>query len=243
MLDARTFQLAFSTMLAGGPVPANAALRRAISIHRNTSRKAAHDALSANFPVVTEMVGVDAFAACASNFIDRYPPVDPRSCIYGGEFPAHVAGWHSFASYPYLGSVAALERLVIEAMFAPDVEPLDAATFTHSPNAQLRLSLHPATRIASFDCPAVSLWQAHKAHNNVDLTNIDWRPETALVTRPTFAVGISVIDKPTRSFLLAPTLGEAALASHDQGGDVAEIFSTLLMSGAFRMNRITEFNA
>ncbi len=220
-------------MLQGGIMATDEALRRAVAIHRNTSRKAALDALAANFPVLAEMVGKNAFAACALEYIERFPPTDPRLCIYGEGFPAFVAEWRPFRDLSYLASVAKLERLVIEVLFAADIAPLDPVAVSAELDVDGPLMLHPATRVAAFDCPAVSYWGAHQSESDLDLAAIPWRPEIALITRPRLAIDVQAIDAATHAFLIAPTLGEAAAAAHQQGGDVAAIFSTLLLSGAF----------
>lgn len=220
-------------MLSGIADPADPALRRALAVHRNTSHKAAQDALAANFPVVARLVGPDAFLACASAFIERLPPADPRLCLYGDGFAAHVAEWCPYSQYPYLGPVAALERLVVEALFAADAVPLDPGAVAAGPDPDMALALHPAARIANFNCPAASLWRAHQSGSDEDLENVTWQPETVLITRPRLAVELQVVDDATHAFLAAPTLGAAAAAAHDSGGDVAAIFASLLISGAF----------
>ncbi len=238
MSDARAFQRAFGMLLDGGTTPEDPALRRAIAVHRNTSRKAALDALAANFPVLADMVGPDAFAACALAFIEHVPPADPRLCVYGDGFPAFVAEWPPFGDARYCAPVATLERLVVETLFAPNMVPL--GSIADGLDLDMPLALHPATRIASFDCPAASFWLAHQAGSDLDLAAIAWRSEIALVTRPRFSVEVQVIDAATHAFLTASTLGEAAAAAHDQGGDVAAIFATLLTAGAFASSAPTE---
>ena len=118
MLEAADFQQAFGAMLAAPDTVADSAIRRALTIHRNTASKAARDALFANFPVVAALVGEDAFAACASSYVDAVPPAEARLCLYGDRFAAFVDAWAAFAEAPYLGAVGSVERLVVEALFA-----------------------------------------------------------------------------------------------------------------------------
>lgn len=227
------FQERFGRLLDSGAHPEDVALSRALAIHRNTSAKAALDALAANYPVTRRLIGDEAFHACARDFVGYRPPADPRLCVYGDTFPAQVAAWRAFTEYPYLGPVAALERLVLEALFAADAAPLDADRLAHGVDPDMPLALHPAARTLTFNCPAVSIWQAHQRPDFEALTLPSWDPEIALVTRPGHRVEVRVIDPATHAFLTSPTLGEAAVAAHAQGGDVAGIFSSLLVSGAF----------
>jgi len=233
MPDAAAFQQSFGALLGHADDVPDVALRRALAVHHNTSVKAALDALCANYPVLQRLVGEEAFAACALDYVASRPPDDPRLCLYGAGFAAHVAAWPAYSELPYLAEVGALERLVVEALFASDAQCLDPSLLAGGLDLDMPLRLHPATRIACYDCPAASLWLAHLENNEPALDDIDWSPEIALVTRGTSGVEVQVIDVGTRDFLGARTLGAAASAAHDRGGDVAAIFSALLTAGAF----------
>ncbi len=233
MSEAAAFQQAFGAMLQGERTVDDPLLRRALAVHRNTAHMAARDALAANFPVLAQIVGEDAFKGCASAFVEGFPPVDPRLCLYGAGFARHVGQWAPFAGLPYLEAVAEIEWLVVEALFAADAVPLDGTLIAAAPDPQMALVLHPATRIRAFDCPVVSLWLAHQEGAIQMLEMIEWAPETALISRRGMAVQMSAVDPAIRAFLAASTLGEAAAAAHEAGGDVATIFATLLATGAF----------
>lgn len=234
MLDAADFQHAFGTMLAS-PDPSNdPAMRRALAVHRNTASKAARDALFANYPVTAAMVGEEAFAACATSYIEAVPPREARLCLYGDRFGPFVDAWTPFAEAPYLGPVAMLERNVTEALFAADRPPLDAAALSRGIDPEVPLHWHPATRVAKALMPAASLWLAHQPDAPPDaLDAIAWDREIILVTRPGDAVEVRVIDGPTRAFLAGKTLAEAAANASSEGGDVASTFALLLSAGAF----------
>lgn len=220
----------FGVMLADPTGVDDAALRRALMVHRNTSRAAARDALIANYPVVAALVGDDAFAACAGAYVESAPPAEPMLCQYGAAFPGFAASWQPFAELGYLRAVATVERLVVEALFAADAPVLDTATL----DLAAPLVLHPATRIARLDAPGVSLWHAHQIDAAPDaIDEIVWADEVALVTRPYGQVEMRAIDDATLAFLSATTLGAAAQAAADRGGDIADIYAALLMAGAF----------
>ncbi len=228
------FQQAFGAMMASPGSVGDVALRRALTIHRNTASKAARDALVANYPVLAALVGEDAFAACASAYVEALPPREARLCLYGHRFPAFIEAWVPFAEAPYLGAVAKVERLVIEALFAADAPVLDPAALAQGIDPEAALLHHPATRIVQASVPAASLWLAHQGEAPEDaLDTIDWAAETILVTRPGDAVEVRIIDASTHAFLTGATLVDAAARAADTGGDVAAIFASLLGAGAF----------
>jgi hypothetical protein len=234
MLEAADFQRTFGAMLASPDLSSDPAMRRALLVHHNTASKAARDALFANYPVTAAMVGEEAFAACATSYIEVAPPREARLCLYGDRFAAFLDAWTPFAEAPYLGAVAAIERLVTEALFAADASPLDPTALSQGIDPNAVLHWHPATRIAKAPVPATSLWFAHQPDAEPDaLDAIIWEQEITLVTRPGDTVELRVIDVPTKVFLAGRTLAEAAANASDAGGDVASIFALLLSAGAF----------
>lgn len=236
MPDPATFQQAFGLALARrGPRIADPRMARALAIHRNTAARAAAEALADNHPVVRALVGNEAFEAAAAAFVERHPPSEPRLCLYGDGFAAHVAGHAPFADLAYLPDVASLERLVVEALFAADQPPLDAAAVASGVDLEAPLALHAATRFASFASPTGSIWLAHAPGARDDaLERIEFRGEAVLVTRPDDAVAVTVLPPGAIEFLEATrsgaTLGEAALLA---GDGLEAAFSTLISAGAF----------
>jgi hypothetical protein len=236
MSDPAAFQNAFGAALAGGGAGSDRALARALIIHRNTSAKAAQDALADNHPVVRALVGDGAFFVCAAAYADTSPPRDPRLCLYGEGFGAFIGEFPPLAELTYLPDVAHLERMVVEALFAADAEALDGAALARGLDPALPLRLHPAVRFRRFASPAVDIWRAHQDDDAIEaLDEVTWRPTIALVTRPADAVEVRDISPGALAFLTATAAGaplaEAALAAGD--ADVAEIFSSLILAGAF----------
>lgn len=232
MLDARAFQQEFGAALAGRRPVADPVLARALAVHRNTSTKAALDALAANYPVLRALVDDEPFAAAARAFADASPPVDPRLCLYGEGFASSISTYAPFAELPYLGDLAAVERLVVEALFAADADPIAPDAIDLSLEASL--SLHPALGFAALTSPAASIWRAHQPDTMVALDAIEWRHEVALVTRPEGTVSVTVLPPGGGPFIDALAagrpLGDAAQAA---GEDLADVFSTLITLGAF----------
>lgn len=236
MSDLADFQQRFGEALAAGSPPADPALARALAVHRNTSAKAAQDAIWDNYPVLRALVGDDAFRAFAAAFAGAHPPREPRLCFYGREADRFLSGYAPFAELPWLADVARLEWLVIEALFAADAPTLDAAMFAETIDLERPLPLHPAARFAAFDCPAAALWLAHQeGADEDDLDRLDWTPGAALVTRPLGTVRVTPLGLHAPRFLelcaSARPLGEAAAAV--PAAELSALFSTLVAAGAF----------
>lgn len=236
MSDLRTFQATFGGWLAD---PARSGregeLARALTVHRNTSSKAAQDALAANYPHVRALMGEAAFAACAAAHAAAAPPREARLNAFGAGFPGFLADYGPAAELPYLADVAALERLCTEALFSADAPALEGGQAPLDPVAVLRL--HPATRFAAFATPAVAIWLAHDAGDDDALAALDWRPQAALVTRPRAAVRVTPLAPGGVPFLEAcaegAPLAAAAAAAVAAGADLASLFSNLIQAGAF----------
>jgi Putative DNA-binding domain len=240
MSDLLSFQQRFAAALENPAlVPdADLRLRRALTVHRNTVIKAAQDALADNYPVVRALVGEEAFAACATGYAEAYPPCDPRLCLYGEQFDAFLAGYVPFGELPWLVGMACLEWLRVEPLFATDAEALEPSSITGAFSIEARLRLHPAVRMLASDAPVASLWLAHQPWAAAEaIQQVEWRPEIALITRPADRVIVRVIQPDSAAFLQAcaqgAPLGEAARAADAQGGDVAQVFATLIIAGAF----------
>ncbi len=238
MSDLPDFQQTFDSALRDRLHPAyrDRALARALTIHRNTSAKAAREALADNYPVVRALTGDDAFGICAGLFAEISPPRDPRLCLYGDGFDRFLSSYAPFSPWSYLADVARLERLVVESLFAADAPALDGAALAASLDLSAPLALHPAARFAQFASPAAEIWLAHQDGAPGDaLETLAWRPAAALVTRPAASVMVRCLEPSAITFLQAcaagASLGEAAAAA--AGADIQSLFSTFIVAGAF----------
>ena len=190
------FQDAFAAALLDpeavpqGPI---AALTRqpGFAVYRNTVMKGCIDALQANYPAVTRLVGEEWFRAAAALYVRANSPRLPMLAEYGADFAEFLAAFEPVQELPYLPAVARLDRAWTEAHQAADTHTLDAATLTAlSPEqlATLQLTPHPAARWQWFaDVPAYSIWSQNRIEDRIDEsddeTEIYWRGEGALVAR------------------------------------------------------------
>lgn len=209
------------------------------AVYRNTWLKALIDALDANYPTVAMLLGAKQFEIIATAYARRYQPDTPVLALYGDRFPDFLIQVQIANDIPYLRDVAALDRLWTESLFAPDAPALDAAFIgsldPHTLSA-LRPSVHPAARIARFETPAVTIWQAHHEEDGFDQLEPDWRAECALVTRRSVAVEVHTIGDAEHELLRLIQEGNTLAAAVDRtaqdfpdadlSGSLSLIFST-----------------
>lgn len=209
------FQDRFQRALLGADdeIPELIALTRqpAFAVYRNTVIKGCIDALQANYPAVSRLVGTEWFRAAAAIHVRRSPPRAVSMLEYGVDFPSFLAGFEPAAPMPWLSAVAQLDRCWTECHVAADATPLDTGSLTSiAPDAlaSSRLVLHPACRWRwCDDAPAYTLWSTQRDGDGTGAAAIDWRAEGALLTRPVDAVMTTRIDLAGCRFLDACTSG------------------------------------
>lgn len=238
-----TFQQEFASALLGGATPAAFASQPAFSIYRNTVRKGCIDALEANYPAVSRIVGSEWFRGAAALHVEQSPPTDSRLMRYGADFAAFLDAFEAAAAVPYLPGVARLDRFWTEAHIAADATPLDGETLArHLQEAPdtLALTPHPAARWAWFDeQPIFTIWQRNRAEAQSDDPELEWHSEGALLTRPGDNVQWCEIGCAEVAFLDACAAGqsigaaaEAALTAQPDA-DLSQLLARLLRAGAF----------
>ena len=223
------------------PRVAHLAAQPAFAVYRNTVMKGCIDALEANFPAVTRLVGEEWFREAARRYVTSQLPREPWLLTYGATFPAFLSGYASAAGMPWLAEVARLDRLWTCVHTAPDDAALHAGALALNPAslARARLSPHPAARWAWFDgAPIYTIWRRNREQDS-DASGIDWHGEGALITRPTGAVQWTELEESACHFLNACGLGltvlqamEAALEV-DPDVDLRALVSRLIEAGAF----------
>ena len=246
-LSLARFQDAFAhALLAPDAVPARevAALtaQPAFAVYRNTVMKGCIDALQANYPAVTRLVGEEWLRAAAAIYVRQSLPGDPTLLRYGMDFEQFLVSFEAAAELPYLPGVARLDRLWSEAHAARDeaaIAPSAIAQLTPDALANTVLHPHPAARWAWFaDAPVYTIWSRNRCESSFE-SDMAWQAEGALLTRPDDAVSWIALDAAGCAFLDACAAGgtqaAAAQAALDANGnaDLAPLMSKLLTAGAF----------
>ncbi|HEY0412637.1 MAG TPA: DNA-binding domain-containing protein [Allosphingosinicella sp.] len=241
MPDLAAFQDAFAeALLASEPI---GAIARApgFAVYRNTCALGAVEALRGAYPTVEALVGEEAFAAAALDFRAEQPPASPILSRYGTGFAAFLARQPWTSELPYLADIARLDRLWLKSHLAADRALLRVAgpfPVGCTRYAGLRLTLHPATRFAWLETPAMTIWLAHRAPGGFDELAPEWRPEGALFTRRGGAVLGQPIGRAEHRLLVATAAGTpvndiaAALEAADPVADIPTLFARVIAAGA-----------
>lgn len=248
------FQDAFARALFGAPSEADSAVaglvaQPAFAVYRNTVTKGCIDALQANFPSVARLVGEEWFRAAAAVYVAGELPKEPSLLAYGASFPAFLAGFAPAAELPYLSDVARLDRLWTESHAAADGPALEGAALTGFDPAALASAIlhpHPAARWAWFpEAPIYSIWRRNR-EEDTDESELDWKGEGALLSRPEGDVRWAVIDAAGCRFLdacaegLPVALALQATLETDANADLVQLIRRLVEAGA--LGRLSLFN-
>lgn len=235
-------QALFDTAIPGHADIAALAAQPAFAVYRNTVMKGCIDALQANYPAITRLVGEEWFRAAAAIYVHETLPRQPMLLDYGADFADFLARFEPAAELPYLPGVARLDRSWSEAHVAADDTLLNAGdidTLAAGNYFRLGLRLHSTARWAWFEnAPVYSIWSRNRSDENFD-GDIDWHGEGALLTRPNDAVQWTALDRAGCRFLdrcaAGGTVADAAQAAleSDPHANLARLISLLLQTGAF----------
>jgi hypothetical protein len=219
----------------------------AFAVYRNTVVKACIDALQANYPAINRLVGDEWMRAAAAVYAGKALPGLPMLLEYGADFAEFLARFEPAAELPYLPGVARLDRCWTEAHIAATEDPLDAAAiaqFAEGNFYRLCLQPHAAARWAwCVEAPAYTIWSRNRSDEHND-TEIEWRAEGALLTRPRDVVTWRPLDQAGCAFMetcaAGATVAEAIQAALDinRKADLSQLVATLLDAGAFSRIRI-----
>lgn len=228
-----------ATLLAPGLDPAIATARR-IAVHRNTYFGSLTEALAAAYPVTEKLTGAAFFALAARAFIDANPPAKPDLAAYGGDFGDFLDAFPPASSVPYLGDVARLEWARVEATFAAEADPLDAAALAQVPPDQvagLVFTFHPSARLVRCRWAAHSIWLAHRSDPPAPADPAAGA-ETVLLVRPADRMLAERLGQGEAALIAAlmtgESLGDAAAAALTAAPDLelSAALARLLRLGA-----------
>ena len=230
------FHHAFSVALDGGfdalwpHLNPNDRTLGAIAVYRNTSIKGRIDALEANYPTVSQLVGAEWFRAAAREFVEAEPGDDPV-----------LAAFEPALDMPYLAPVARLDRAWTEAHLAADAVPLAGPQAAAAGLALTAMParLHPSVRLFWFDWTAPSIWLAHRYPSGQ--ADLCWNsePEGLLIHRPGAEVRARRLSRAESVFLDAcrkgHPFGVASLSARSvrPKADVSSLVADLIALGVF----------
>lgn len=220
-----------------------------LSIHRNNVMGSLIELLADTFEAVARQCGARNFEAAASAYIRQRPPARAQLSQYGGDFADFL---DSFAparrDLPFLPDLARLEWALNEAYFAAEANPLAPDILAEAPPERLgdlRLRLHPATRIVASPHRIYWLWRrapteaaAPLSRDEIDNAS-DVPGEHVLVVRPEAVVDAVPIGPGDHAFVTAIAAGEplgpaveAGMAT-DPAFEFQSVLGNHLMRGTF----------
>jgi len=216
------------------------------AVYRNTVLKACIDAMQANYPAVTRLVGEEWMRAAAAVYVREHLPATPMLLDYGVGFAAFLETFAPAAELPYLAGVARLDRFWTEAHAARDARPLEAdaiGAMSEDQLAQLVLRVHPSARWMWFDeQPIFTIWSRNRDDRETDgsvADDIRWHGEGALIVRPYDSVQTVPVGQAEIAFLdqcaAGRSLADAATAALEAtpSADLAQLMARLFTAGAF----------
>ena len=232
--------------LVAGP-GGKASLKR-YNVYRNNVTVSLVDALTAIYPAVQRITGVEFFRAMARFHVRATPPSSPLLFEYGREFPAFIERYEYAQGMPWLADTARIERAWLDAYHAADAEPLSPEDLASVPSelmADVLFIRHPATRIVRSNFPAVAIFAANRGDGPV-APIVDAVPEDALITRPGLEVVVSSLPPGGAAFLTRliaeETFGEAAAATLEEAPsfDLAASIGGMIEAGVFTAIKLGE---
>ena len=180
---------------------------RRFSVYRNNVVNNLTEALRVSYPVVERLVGAEFFAVAARCYVRDVPSRSGNLHDYGAAFPAHLARLPGAAALGYLSDVARLEWACQEIFHAPEAEPLDLEALAAVPaerHDDLRLYLHPASRLLASDYPLFRIWQVNQAgYVGEDTVDLAMGGVRLLVIRPGLEIDIEPLSAGEYTLLVA----------------------------------------
>jgi hypothetical protein len=134
-----------------------------LSIYGDGYRTRLVDALAANFPVLSELLGEGDFETLATAYIGAHPSSFFSIRYYGNALADFLATEPEYASAPVLAELARWEWAMTEVFDAADAGPIgpdDLARISPDEWAGMRFDWHPSVRRLTLAWNAPQIWKA-----------------------------------------------------------------------------------
>ncbi len=144
------------------------------------------EALAANFPVLSELLGEADFATLGSAYVRSYPSPFFSIRYYGNALAEFLAADPGYASAPVLAELARWEWAMTEVFDAADSDPIRVDTLASvAPErwADLRFQWHPSVRRLALTWNAPQIWKAVSDHEEPPEVTLQPEPVEWLLWR------------------------------------------------------------
>jgi hypothetical protein len=211
--------------------------QRGLQAYRANAGALAERALSAAYPVLTEVISADSMAQLARALWSQHPPSRGDLAQWGQALPAFIESSDQLAPWPWMADLARLEWAVHGAASAADVAP-DAASLQRLTQGdpdpdRLTLRWAPATQVLTLRWDVAPIWLAHQhaadsgerrsALHDLGADSSLWAPphsQPLLLWRAGFRVRVQAIGAEEAAFVQAQRQGLSlwqALQTQDPG--------------------------
>jgi hypothetical protein len=210
---------------------------RRLQVYRHNYESALVSALRAVYPVTERLVGEEFFTVAATQCLKQNPSHSGNIQDYGATFPAFLSGYAPAAGLPYLGDVAALEWLRLQAALAAPHTSMDIkalAQISAETLPGLHFHVQPAARILESRFPALNIWEFCQRAEPEGEIDLGLGGQCVLVSRPALDVKMRLLSAGEYAFLQcigqSETLEAACHAALDVEPefDVEECFAALV---------------
>ena len=134
-----------------------------LAIYGDGYRARLAEALQANFPVLSELLGEEDFAALADAYIRTHDSPFFSIRYYGNALSEFLATAPEYAGAAVLAELARWEWAMTEVFDAPDAASIGVSDLAHvAPGdwAELRFEWHPSVRRLALSWNAPQIWKA-----------------------------------------------------------------------------------
>jgi hypothetical protein len=174
-----------------------------LAIYGDGYRSRLIEALAANFPVLSELLGEADFQTLGTTYVRSHPSPYFSIRYYGNALPEFLANDPRYAGAPVLAELARWEWAMSEVFDAADAEPIRADELARLAPEQwvdLRFDWHPSVRRLALLWNAPQIWKAVSEHAEPPEVTLNPEPVEWLLWRQdlrTYFRSVSVAEAAT----------------------------------------------
>ena len=244
------FQSVMAKYLTAPPGPAVPASLRALlppeaarpekrfAVYKNNVYARLVETLRDTFPAIECLVGAEFFRYAAVEYIAQTPPGIASLLAYGNGFPEFLAGFPPVSQLPYLGDVARLELLYLEAYHAAEAQPSSDCS-SIAPSDDIWPKLHPSARLMTSPFQVSRIWELNRSDTAFEEVTLPLMREYLLVIRPARQVEVRRVSFGAYAALFAFAHGVSCAGAREEaewaepGIDFQAHYESLIRGGTF----------
>lgn len=198
-----------------------------LSIHYNNIVISLSEAITANYPILTKLVGESCLHAWAKHFIKKHPPKQTALNLYGATFVRFIATIPTLKIFPFIRDVAHCEWMFHQTLHQKQYKTLSCETLQNIPIASwphLKFKWNPDHKLYKYNYPVHQLWSWYYQDQTQDLPNLNLHTTYLLLYQTPSQESVAFLPLDETEYMFLSQLKsqktfEAALAqtlSHDK---------------------------